>query len=326
MHWSRGFGLYIRSNLPLPGLSAVDRPQEADAAILRVEVGALPPTGGTPQRVLFQTGEADGAPSLCVRDLGAGGALFVYGDGTQFVIDADGATVWGAWPGDLTLEDAATYLLGPVMAFVLRRRGVISLHAGAVETRRGALAIAGAPEAGKSTLLAMLARHGFRVLGDDVAPVRMRGGQLWVDPAYPRLRLWPDSVAHLFGASDALPRITPTWDKRYLELDRGEFHDGTLPLGAVLLLAERSGDRDAPRIRPLGRREAFAAVLAHLHTVWMLPDEPQEDAFRLASAIVRSVPVAGLVAHSDPARLPDACALVSGWVGAAAARAVVGSG
>ena len=43
-------------------------------------------------------------------------------------------------------------------------------------------------------------------------------GRVHVQPAYPQLRLWPDSVAMLYGAPDVLPPLTPTWDKRALAL------------------------------------------------------------------------------------------------------------
>jgi len=39
------------------------------------------------------------------------------------------------------------------------------------------------------------------------------------EPGYPRVCLWPDTVEKLFGAEDALPQLTPTWEKFFLPLD-----------------------------------------------------------------------------------------------------------
>ena len=57
---------------------------------------------------------------------------FCYADETEFVVDKAGTEVWAAWREPLTLEDTATYLLGPVMGFVMLLRGVVCLHASAV--------------------------------------------------------------------------------------------------------------------------------------------------------------------------------------------------
>ena len=239
---------------------------------MSVTLGELPP-GVVPRArgpVLFESDTFEhGAPSLTVSELEAGGStLFRYADGTTFVIDRGGARVWATWPPHLDVANTATYLLGPVMAFALRARGVLSLHAGVVDVGGVAVAVAGEPEAGKATLLAALALRGSRVLGDDVAPVYEEGGRLGVHPSYPRVRLWDDSVERLFGSAEALPLLTPTWDKRYLDVhERGMFEDRPLPLSAVFVLDDRVASDEAPRVRALSRREAFAAVLAHLHTV-----------------------------------------------------------
>src|SRR5437762_799646 len=57
---------------------------------------------------------------------------FCYADKTEFVIDEAGTEIWADWVEPLTLEDTATYLLGPIMGFVMLLRGVVCLHASAV--------------------------------------------------------------------------------------------------------------------------------------------------------------------------------------------------
>src|SRR5437879_13890138 len=55
------------------------------------------------------------------------------------------------------------------------------------------------------------------------------GDQFFAEPGYPRVRLWPDAVHALYGSSTDLPRLTPTWDKRYLDL-ADQFEPLVLPL------------------------------------------------------------------------------------------------
>jgi hypothetical protein len=172
------------------------------------------------------------------------------------------------------------------------------------------VAIAGGPQAGKSTLLGALALGGALVLTDDVAPLRDDGERVLVDPSYPFVRLWEDSVIRLFGDPAALPRLTPNWEKRYLDVGRrGLFESRALPLAAIFVLGDRDAER-APRVEPLTGRDAFTAVLAHLHTVWMLPSAPQRAAFELATRIAARVPLLRLVPHRDPARTEALCELV----------------
>jgi hypothetical protein len=310
------FGLSIRSNLPLPGLREDPAAEPtASESCLDLTLGSLPTTlgEGAGSPVLFESDELDdGVASLTVRALpDEGGVAFRYADGTVFAIDPGGARVWATWPSSLTLDDVATYLLGPVMAAILRARGVFSLHAAVVELGVGAVAIAGAPEAGKSTLLAALALRGAPVLTDDVAPLTDHAGALHVHPSYPRVRLWDDSVEQLFGSREALPRLTPTWEKRYLDVqERAVFSARPQALRSLFVLGERGPDARAPRVRRLSRRDAFTAVLAHLHTVWMTPREPQDDVFGIATRIAREIPVALVEPHVDPARLPALCDLI----------------
>src|SRR5438270_8353143 len=105
-----------------------------------------------------------------------------YLDGTRFVID--GATILCPLPPSSTPEDTATYLLGPVLAFVLRRRGTLALHASAVALGGRAVAIAAAPGGGKSTTAAAFAERGASILTEDVLPIEWRDGEPWARGGY----------------------------------------------------------------------------------------------------------------------------------------------
>ncbi len=85
--------------------------------------------------VLYASSQGDtpDEPSLRVGVLGNGDYFgFFYSDGVRFAVERQGHEVWADWPENYTLEDACTYLLGPVIGYVLRRRGVTCLHASAV--------------------------------------------------------------------------------------------------------------------------------------------------------------------------------------------------
>src|SRR5204862_593604 len=126
------------------------------------------------------------------------------------------------WPPESSLADNLTYVLGPVFGILLRLRGMTSLHASCIQLGDGCLAVLGEPEAGKSTLAAAFALAGNTILSDDITTLERRGDDVFARPAYPRIRLWPESAAVLGVPLECLPQLTPTWEKRYLDLqERG---------------------------------------------------------------------------------------------------------
>lgn len=320
----RAFGLVIQANIPIPGLENAAVAAVSDVPLrveLREGLRLVPDDAVRAGRVLGVMRETDeeDSPAVVVRHLAAEGLyLFAYRDGTGFVIDPAGTHVRGTWAAGATLEDTATYLLGPILAFVLRLRGLLAVHASAVEVEGGAVLLAGPSGAGKSTTAAAFALNGWPVLTDDVAVIAARGDVLEVVPSYPRVRLWDDSVAGLLGESEALPLLTPTWEKRYLPLGTGDaaFSPRPLPLRAVFLLREREETDQAPRIEPVTPLAAFPAILGNLLAGQAFADEPAEVAFRFGTRLVQRVPVFALTAHTDPKRLAALCRLVADRVAA----------
>ena len=311
----QAFGLVILPNVPIPGIENAAVPAVSDVPLridLHEERELVSPGAVRSARVLWTTEEEDGSARLTVRLLDPGELYhFEYGDGTEFLIDRGGTSVQGTWRGGATLEDTATYLLGPVLAFVLRLRGLLAIHASAVEMDGCAVLFVGPSGAGKSTTAAAFALNGWPVLTDDLAVIVPRGERMEVVPSYPRLRLWDDSVEGLLGRSDLLPLLTPSWEKRYLPLGTGGtgFSERPLPLRALFLLREREDSDRAPRIEEASPLAAFPEIIGNLLANRAVPD-PSAD-FRFSSALAGRVPVLTLTAHADPARLGELCRRVA---------------
>jgi hypothetical protein len=232
----------------------------------------------------------------------------LYSDGTEFIVDRSGGDVWARWTGESTLADTATYLLGPILGFVLRLRGVTSLHASAVEIDGRAVAFVGPPYAGKSTTAAAFARLGHRILSDDVVALDERGGSVGVHPAYPQLRLWPDSVALLYGSADALPRITPNWEKRVLA-PRGDagLEQEPRALAAIYLLGERPAGPAAAPVERLAPAEALLALVANTYVNYLDDPAARGREFTSLGALVAAVPVKRATPPADASALSDFC-------------------
>ena len=165
------YGLRLAASPAIPGLPLRFDSQVPDVRIWLRDLSAFSSTFLEPIDVFHTSPDvtAGGQPNLRVG-LFAGGAYFgfLYEDGARFAVERRGREVWADWPENYSLEDACTYLLGPVMGFVLRLHGVVCLHASAVALGDRAFAIAGLPGAGKSTTAAAFASAGFPVLSDDI--------------------------------------------------------------------------------------------------------------------------------------------------------------
>jgi hypothetical protein len=307
------YGLKLCSNVPLPRLEECPQWQSVDAQVF---LGECPPwpadtRESTENKIYISPGRGEQGNPIATICKSSDGSYFriVYGDGTDFFADRDGTQVWAAWPARLTIEDTAVYLLGPVLGFVLRLRGLTCLHASAVAIGGRAIALVGLAGAGKSTTAAAFARLGHPVLSDDIVPLQDQHGTFYAQSGYPCLCLWPDSVSSLYGSPDALPRLTSTWDKRYLALGQGGnlFQKQSMPLAAIYILGERSRDPSCPAIDSLSPRESFMTLVSNTYMNRLLDPEMRAREFDLLGRLVNRVPVRNIRPHQDAARLPNLC-------------------
>lgn len=308
-YYSAIYGLQVHLNQSVPGLLL--NSQQSQPVDLQIHFGSMPSPETTKREQWFVHPEPgpDGKPRLTVWH-SAGYFHLQYADGTEFLIDRNGTRIWATWPAEtLTLEDTATYLLGPVMGFVLLLRGFISLHACAVAVGDRAVAIVGPAGSGKSTTAAAFAERGYRILAEDVVTLRDLGEEFLVQPAYPSIRLWPSSVEALYGTAATLPKLTPTWDKCYLDLtqDKYEFQHEPLPLAAIYCLAERRDDESAPFVDDLTPAEGLMSLIANTYATYLMDKEMRAHEFELLQRVLGSVSLKRVTPHSDPARIDGLC-------------------
>jgi hypothetical protein len=290
------YGLRLTANLPIPSLPLCTHVQTTDVQIWLGDRLRSPIQNDNYLEFVYSSPDYLGPELRGLRvamDPIGGYFAFFYRDGARFAVERHGREVWADWPEDYTLEDACTYLLGSIMGFVLRLRGITCLHASAIAAGDYAIAFAGSPGAGKSTLAAALAQRGFPVLSDDIVALTEEEADFYVRPGYPRLNLWPDSVRSLFGDENALPPITPTWDKRYLALDQDgrNFARQSLPLRAIYFLDAREAGLSEPVIEEVVDRQAFMALLANTHGNYLLDRGMRTREFNLLGRVAVTIPM-----------------------------------
>jgi hypothetical protein len=297
------FGLVFRFNISLPQLLSVQSTGATPDA--EVHLRSVPPGASIgpneKERLLFASSdktETNQPTHQLWQSANKSLLRLEFCDGSQFWLNSNGTHLWSIWPQTLSLENTLGYLLGPVLGFLLRLRGVVCLHASAVAVGNRCAVFVGAQGAGKSTTAAALAREGCPVLSDDVVALDEREGRFRVQPSYPNVLLWPDSVQRLFGSADALPNSGEDGDKRRLTLgnDGSRYQGQALPLGAVYILGQRT---TASTLEPLSRSCALVHLIAHSYAAGLLEPEKRAQEFETFGRLIDTVPVRSLTVGSD---------------------------
>jgi hypothetical protein len=311
------FGLLLRANLRIPGLTPERVPSESpDVEIhLGVSPGATDVASSGLEELMYASSYIADSGESALRIWKTANAGFLrleYFDGTQFWFDPGGTAVWATWPATQSLEDVATYLLGPVLGLLLRLRGVPCLHASAVVFGDSIVAFAGSEGTGKSTTAAALASRGHAVISDDIVALVERERSFLVLPAYPYLSLWPESVKMLFGPEKNIPSFSANYDKRQLLLAENQlrFQEKQMRLGAVFLLGERIADPAAPLVEALPARDVLVALIANSYATNMLDKNMRAREFEQLGRLVTAVPVWRLQPHEDGSRIGLLCDLI----------------
>lgn len=297
-------GLVVRGDVTLPGIAHTDA--TAPDVVLEL-VDRLPAPISTNTR--YRTGApGDVDARVEIVDDARGYTAFRYGDGTAIDVDhrARPARIRAAIAPGQTLEDLTAYLYGPVLGYLLRARGQLALHASCVRIQEGAVLIAGAAGAGKSTTAAALATRGYTVVSDDLTALTLDEGAPIAWPAFDHLRLWPTSAPLVLGDATSLERITPTWDKRRFPLDGAAFADGPCPVRAIILLRQRQDDARV-RVHMLMPAHAVVALATLTYANYLLDTPMRAHELIQLGALVRAVPVLAVSYQSGRDGLGPLC-------------------
>lgn len=306
-----GLSVELLSEWPLPIPGRVHNTSRPTDVQVKVTPASGTSKGEMEWPVFYASSDTDehGVPEfLASRDAASQAVRMTYSDGFVFQIDAAGQNIDIQWPEGHAIEELIPAFLGPVMGVALRLRGVVCVHASAVVIDGQAVALIGDSGAGKSTTAAAFAKYGHPVMTDDVLALTLDGSEFIVSPAYPWVRLWPDSVAGLFGDAEALPRMVAGWDKRILDLTQPgyRFQADALPLAALYFLGPRLETGEPPQAGAMNPTEALMQLITDSFAT-NFQDKPRRAAeFTLLGRMVEKLPLRTI---SAPNQLSETNAL-----------------
>lgn len=245
------FGLTVRSQIRLDGLVPGDSAQRPDVRIRqdRIEPGAAPLPG---YNVL-----ADGT-LLNIPEIGR----YLIRDGTEIVVDAE--------PG-ASERNVRLYLLGSALGALLHQRGIVPLHANAIEIGGKAVAFSGHSGAGKSTIAAWFQDRGYRLLSDDVCALAFgEDERVLAYPGIPRVRLWRDALEAGGRQAERYDRSFDGADKYDVPMDAEARSPGPAVLDRVYFL-KKSDTGGGSGIVRLSGVNAVDALISNTYRGGYLP-------------------------------------------------------
>jgi len=217
--------------------------------------------------------------------------------------DVEGVTAFPHWPvrEDLILDAYHR----SVLPMALQVFGREVLHASAVLTPQGVVALCAVSGTGKSTVAFGLSQRGWPLWADDAVAFEASESGIKAIPLPFEIRLWPE-VAAFFDRDTTAAHPNP---------DRGEAQ--CVPLAALLVLKRTHDESNgkAVWIRELSSTQAFLDVLAHAYCFSLQDLKRKQSMMHHYLDLVARVPVFEVCFRPGletlPAILADISRLVS---------------
>ena len=284
------YGLGVETDISLPGTQPVCPPDHPHRVTLHSAAAPeLPSLLETP-RYLRNLQTYDGAGFAMLESLD-GDLLFAYGRKALFHLSADYATLRSA-VGAEAGRAWQRVLLDTVLWTVSLLRGFELLHASAVTTDHGLIALVARTGGGKSSLAAEFLRRGAALFSDDIVALDDPGGEVIAHPGPPLMNL-PRVLA---PAQVGGTVVAEFGDERWVALDR----TGTAPsaLAAVVLVNRVAGEAAQCSLTAA----TTLTLLPHGVSLPHLADRARRH-FDIFGSMIATTPILSL--HADPSVPPS---------------------
>jgi hypothetical protein len=215
----QAFGLTIDSSLEIPELL----PSEGVPDVL-IREGSVPETLENPKAFGVRFQASPGYFLLKVDNI----AKYLVSEGCRVTIEA--------FPG-VEARDIRLFLLNSVLGALVHQRGLLPLHASAIEVCGQCVVFCGASGCGKSTLAKAFIKRGYCLHTDDVCMVSTgEDGIPIAYPGCPQLKLWEDALEKIGINPGSYSRVRRVLDKFAIPVTE-HFNHQPLPIQRIYILS-----------------------------------------------------------------------------------------
>lgn len=275
----KAFGLIIKSELICPELE--DAIGNADVII---EFGKVPLSLENPlfSGVRFQT---SGNEFLLIVDRIA---KYHVVEGNKITIEV---------LSNSNLDEVRLFLLGSAFGALLHQRGLLPFHGSSVKIGDSAIILSGLSGAGKSTLAAAFRQKGYQILSDDVSVISLPPDQPpMVQPGYPQMKLWKDSIQKLGDDPSNYNQIRQNIEKRSIPI-KSSFWNKPLPLKKIYII--NSSNLGLLKVEKRKGIEKFNLLKVHTYRFnFIAGKQMQLDHFNAIKMLANNIDVIGLTRPS----------------------------
>lgn len=131
-------------------------------------------------------------------------------------------------------DSVELFLNGSVQGAVLLQKKILAFHGSSFSYKGAGIIICGNSGAGKSSLTAAFCQNGAQFISDDITPVSVKEGEVYINPLKTEIKLWDDAFEQLNISPKNLRKIRPTLEKFYYPYESSKELNSSLHLIIIL--------------------------------------------------------------------------------------------
>ena len=285
------FGLHIQSEMEIPELLKDESNLPPDVKIL---IGETPEelTDCKNKGVTFQI--ANNELLLGLKGI----ARYYVKDGKEIIISPK---------PDSDERDIRLFLLGSCFGALLHQQKVLALHASAIVHEGKAVLFTGVSGAGKSTTANAFRLEGFKMLTDDICPIKMIDGVPYALPGYPQSKLWEDALEKLSVDYENLKKVRTKLNKRAVPITK-DFETKAIPIKAIYRLQKHK--KNDIELIDLDNANKFLLIKNMTYRHYFVKDmETHPYHFMNSSMLANKVPIKTII-RPETFCLPEVMATI----------------
>jgi energy-coupling factor transporter ATP-binding protein EcfA2 len=303
------YGLHVVSTTAIPGFSPHLNSLAQRDVLITLGIFPIFFTHITqPENPLEMSTNNESAPFFTIKNILNDEYIHIqYNTGIEFLFTSDGSRIWGRWNNNFTTSDLPLYIQGPILAYTLRLKNHVCIHASAVVINGSAYGFTGFSGSGKSTLAAAFACAGHTILTDDILPIREDKDIFWASPGYPHLRLYQEKLPWLEKQDEELPLLTQRWRKRFLDLNKSnyQFCNHPVPLAALYILDWSTIERKSIEILEVNSVDKIISLAPLTYGSSYLNPPMIRREFEMLSQISKTISVRRVHPVKDQIKIQD---------------------
>lgn len=204
--------------------------------------------------------EGNGAEDNCLYYEKDNNKWICYKSICDFLIDIQSDIITCFYRDDMNIELAILYLLSDVFSTWLRTRREYAFHAASMVVNDKNIMICADKGTGKSTTLVTICNCGGKVISDDITPVRINEGKVFIKSSFPYIKLNPHQYTLANNMIDSSQPVLSNSLKKNCHLKNEFFHDGMNLLDGVFVLAALS-PTDNIKLTLMSKKESFIMLV-----------------------------------------------------------------